>query len=162
MTRIRIGYSGPRDGMTRPQMLAVYHHLAHVLLVNDNDPDVEGIEFHHGDCLGGDAEAHVIATVLGCRTVAHPPLSSRYRAFCKADEIREPLDYLARDWNIAYETAELLAAPKTPALYRGSGTWTTAGYAVELGRPTSVFAPEDGSYRPGASFFGAPLPGRFA
>ncbi len=124
MTLIRIGYSGTREGMTRPQMLAVYHHIAHTLLVNDNDPDVEGV-------VHGEGWHH----------------------------FTEPLDYLARDWNIAYETSELLAAPKTPAPYRGSGTWTTAGYAVELGRPAAVFAP-DGSYRPGSSFFGAPLPGR--
>ena len=157
MTLIRIGYSGTREGMTAAQMRAVYFHLAHEIAMHDFDGVT--IEFHHGDCLGGDAEAHVIATVLGCRTVAHPPLNSRYRAYCKADEIREPLDYLARDWNIAYETAELLAAPKTDAPYCGSGTWTTAGYAVGLGRPAYVFAP-DGSYRQGASFFGSPLPGR--
>ena len=139
MTLIRIGYSGTRDGMTRPQMLAVYHHLAHVLLVNDNDPDIDGIEFHHGDCLGGDQEAHVIATMLGCRIVAHPPLNSRYRAYCKADEIREPKAYLPRDRDIAEETCELLAAPKSDVPYRGSGTWATVGYAVQLGarRPCS-------------------------
>lgn len=157
MSLIRIGYSGSRDGMTTPQMRAVYGYLAHILLVNDNDPDIDGIEGHHGDCLGGDCGFHVIATVLGGRTVAHPPVNTRLRAYCQADEIREPKDYLVRDWDIAQETGELLATPKSFAPHSGSGTWTTAGYAVQLGRPCTVFLP-DGSSRPGSSFFGARLP----
>lgn len=152
---IKIGYSGSRDGMTKEQMRPVYRHLANILATNDwADPL---IEFHHGDCTGGDAEAHVIATVLGCRTVAHPPVKSGNRAWCTADEIRPPKDYLARDWDIANETSELLAAPKTAEPYPSSGTWTTIGYAIRLGRPATVFLP-DGWIVPGAKFFGAPLP----
>ena len=157
MILIKVGYSGSRDGMTKPQMRAVHGYLAYELTVHDFDGAV--IEFHHGDCLGGDAEAHVIATVLGCRTVAHPPVNSRLRAYCKADEIREPKPYLTRDWDIAEETGELLAAPKTAVPRQGSGTWATVGYGVEMGRPVTVFLP-DGTAVPGQSFFGAPLPGR--
>lgn len=160
MTLIRIGFSGTREGMTRWQVRAVYRHLTHILLVNDNEPDISGIEGHHGDCINGDAQFHTLVTAIGGRTVAHPPLNPKLRAWCKADEIREPLGYLVRDWNIAYETAELLAAPKLDEPQRGSGTWLTVGYAVDLGRPVTVYLPE-GQARPGASFFGfAPLPGR--
>jgi hypothetical protein len=152
---IKIGYSGSRKGMTTPQMRAVYQYLQHILGVNDWDEPV--IEGHHGDCIGGDKEFDVIATVLRCRRVAHPPLNTRLRAWCAADEIREPKDYLPRDWDIASETGELLAAPYTTVPVQGSGTWTTIGYAVQLGRPATVFLP-DGTPRAGATFFGAPLP----
>jgi hypothetical protein len=142
MMLIKIGYSGSRHGMTKPQLLAVYGYLNHVLLVNWNDPDIDGIEAHHGDCTGGDAQFHVIATVLGCRTVAHPPVNTRLRAWCPADEIREPKDYLPRDWDIASETGELLATPATETRKPGSGTWATIGYAVQLGRPAKAFTPD--------------------
>jgi hypothetical protein len=153
---IKIGYSGSRRGMTTPQLRAAYQYLAHIKLVNDIE-DVT-IEDHHGDCLGGDKEFDVIAAVTGCRRVTHPPLNARLRAWCLAEEIREPKDYLARDWDIASETGELLAAPYTPYPVPGSGTWTTIGYAVQLGRPARVIMPGDGSMRDGREFFGAPLP----
>jgi hypothetical protein len=152
---IKIGYSGSRRGMTTLQMRAVYRYLGHVLGVNDWDEPV--IEGHHGDCIGGDAQFHVIATVLGCRTVSHPPANSSKRAWCRADEIRAPKDYLPRDWDIANETGELLAAPARITPDWHSGTWTTIGYAVQLGRPARVFAP-DGQCYDGRGFFGAPLP----
>jgi hypothetical protein len=149
---IRIGYSGSRYGMTVPQMRAVYAYLCGTLTANDrNRPVLEG---HHGDCTGGDAEFHVIATVLGARTVAHPPLNPRYRAGCKADEIRPPQGYLRRDWNIASETGELHAAPKSPVPDPHSGTWITAMYAVQLGRPAKIWMP-DGTMRMGSDFWGA-------
>jgi hypothetical protein len=151
VTLIRLGWTATRDGMTREQMLSVYQYIVHAYFVPD--PGVQ-VEAHHGDCRGGDAEFHVIATVLGCRTVVHPPENSRLRAWCKADEIRAPKGYLARDWDIASETAELLAAPKAWAPVAGSGTWTTTGYGVRLGRPVTVFLP-DGSWRPGTDFFRA-------
>jgi len=148
-TLIRVGYTGSRDGMTTAQMRAVFRHLAGILTACDLDNPL--IEAHHGDCTGGDAQFHVIATVLGCRTVAHPPSSPARRAWCQADEIRAPKDYLARDWDIASETGSLLAAPKTPEPYRGSGTWTTAGYGVQMNHPVTVFLP-DGSARPAHEF----------
>lgn len=148
---IRIGYSGSRHGMTRPQMLAVSDYLHHTLLVNDWDEPL--IEFHHGDCTGGDAQAHVIATVTRCRIIAHPPLNSKYRAWCQADEIRPPDGYLRRDWAIANETGELLATPSSPVPDVHSGTWITAMYAVQLGHPARLFM-QDGSLRAGSEFWG--------
>lgn len=146
---IRIGYSGSRDGMTTPQMRAVYRYLCHVLTVNDwEDPVIEG---HHGDCLGGDKEFDTIVAVLGGRRIAHSPSDSSKRAWCKADEIRPPKGYLARDWDIANETGELLAAPGSPEPEPYSGTWITIAYAVQLCRPAKVFLP-DGTQRAGTDF----------
>lgn len=148
---IRIGYSGFRHGMTVPQMRGIHRYLGRVLIASyGNDPLIEA---HHGDCNGGDAEFHVIATVLGARTVAHPPLNSSKRAWCKADEIRPPQGYLRRDWEIANETGELHAAPKSPVPDPHSGTWITAMYAVQLGRPARIWLP-DGTLRAGSDFWG--------
>lgn len=157
MAVIRIGFTGTRDGMTAAQMTAVHDYLAHVLLVSDCE-DIERYEFHHGDCAGSDAQGHVIATVLRFRTVAHPPVKAIHRAWCKADEILPARDYLSRDWDIARDTGELIATPKNfSPQSRPGGTWTTTGYAVQLGHPANVCLP-DGTWKPGYGFFGARLP----
>jgi hypothetical protein len=141
MSIIRIGFSGPRGGMNQIQIQNLYTYLAQVALLNDHDPDVQGIEGRHGDCLGSDIAFHVLVTALRWRTVIHPPANDRYRAFCKGDEIRPPKPYLTRDWDIALETGELLATPDCPPR-RGSGTWTTISYAIQLGRPVKMFFPD--------------------
>jgi hypothetical protein len=150
---IKLGYSGSRNGMTAPQLLAVYRHVARLIAAAlASDPRSPRVDAHHGDCTGGDAQFHVIATVLGCRTIAHPPVNPAKRAWCQADEIRAPRDYLPRDWDIASETWEFLAAPRSPEPDRHSGTWITAGYAAQMGHPVWIFLP-DGSVR-GAWEFG--------
>jgi hypothetical protein len=147
------GYTGTRDGMARPQMISAYRLAAHEILVRDSE--YGQFDVHFGDCEGGDAEFFVIATVLGCRTIAHPPASPARRAWCKADIILEPRDYLARDYDIATEaTAGLIAAPASQVpVFRGpgSGTWTTVRYGLELGRPVLVVMP-DGLVVPGDAF----------
>jgi hypothetical protein len=151
-TLIELGHTGSRDGMTAPQMRAVVTHGARLFAAAlASDPRPPRVNAHHGDCTGGDYEFHVIATVLGCRTIAHPPSNPSRRAHCKADEIRAPKDYLVRDWDIAAETWELLAAPATMEPYLGSGTWTTAGYGVQMNHPVTVFLP-DGSVHPAYEF----------
>jgi hypothetical protein len=150
-----VGYSGSRYGMTTPQARGIYEYLSYTLATHDwDEPLIEG---HHGDCRGGDVQFDTIVIVLGGRRVAHPPANESLRAFCKADVILPAKDYLARDWDIARDTAELVAAPQFPEPVRESGSWTTIGYAVQLGRPVRVFLPE-GGWRPGSAFFGAPLP----
>jgi len=152
---IRIGYTGSRNGMTRPQMIAVHRYLTYALLGNSIKGPLIEVEAHHGDCTGGDAQFHVIATVLGCRTVVHPPVNTSRRAWCAADETREPKDYLARDWDIVRETGELLATPYTTVQVPRSGTWTTVGYAVQAGHPAKVFMPHDGSLHAGSDLLHA-------
>lgn len=150
MSLIRIGFTGPRAGVYPPQIRAVHDYLGSVRLVNDNDDRITGYEGHHGDCRGSDAAFHVIATALRWRTVLHPPYAPTWRAWCKGDEIRSEKDYLARDWDIAQETGELLATPDCPPK-RGSGTWITISYAVYLGHPVRLFWP-DGSTGSGFEF----------
>lgn len=153
---VRIGFTGTRHGMTREQVQAVYAYMLQVTAAVARDRGLAGIEGHHGDCLGADAGFHVLATALGWVTHAHPPSNPRLRAYCKADVIWPPKDYLARDYDIAQVTGELLAAPESPVPVPGSGTWATTGYAVrDFRHPAKVFRP-DGTRWPGSMFFPVP------
>ncbi|MBC24418.1 MAG: hypothetical protein CMJ32_10955 [Phycisphaerae bacterium] len=89
-------------------------------------------ELHHGDCFGFDEQAHGVAVSLGLRTVAHPPINPALRAFCEADEVREPLDYLPRNREIVHSVDRMIAAPDGPEKQR-SGTWSTVRYAKSKG-----------------------------
>ena len=164
MNVIRLGFTGTRHGMTTAQMTAVHDYAAYVRTVNDCE-DIERYEWHHGDCVGSDAQSHVIATVLRCWTVVHPPVNGKLRAWCEGDQILPARDYLSRDWDIVHDTGELIATPKDfSPVRRTGGTWTTIGYAVRLGRPVRVCLP-DGTWKDGSGFFGALLPaipGRFS
>lgn len=129
----KIGFSGTQDGMTEAQK----HTLASIL--------PSSIEFHHGDCVGADEQAHKIALAYQCRIVIHPhSLGSYKRAFCQGDEERPERPPLIRNADIARETSWLISAPKTDYEVRRSGTWTTIRRARSLNRKVTIIFP-DGS-----------------
>lgn len=130
---MKIGFTGTRDGMTREQVSALN------ALLPIADPSSE---FHHGDCLGADAEAHDIATGCGCRTVSHPPIKDALRAFKKADEYRDPKSYFARNRDIVEETDYLIAAPKEFAEQVKGGTWYTVRFARENDKRVLIIRPD--------------------
>ena len=108
--------------------------------------DLQVPELHHGDCTGADAEAHLLCRAACIKLVIHPPTDSRYRAFCRPglmDEIRDPKPYLARNMDIVTESSFLIAVPDGPRPVdtRGSGTWTTVGYAEQMGMGTIILHP---------------------
>lgn len=122
----RVGFTGSRVGMSVKQTIA----LRAVLSSTD--------EFHHGDCLGADAEAHRIAREAGVRAiVVHPPSDPKARAFCAGDVQRAPVPYLIRNRSIVNETEFLIAAPRGPEVLR-SGTWATVRYARKVGKEVHV------------------------
>lgn len=120
---MKIGFTGPRKGMTIPQK----YRLADIL----NNMGQDGVsidEFHHGDCRGSDEEAFEIAEHLGWATIAHPSTLKRWNAYTKSDLIMPPQPPLYRN-KIIVETVNLLVAtPCTPEILR-SGTWSTVRYA---------------------------------
>lgn len=137
---LHVGLTSSRRGLSPVQDRWLIERL--IALADLHGP----LTFHHGDCIGGDERGHHVARVLGPafveRIVVHPPLVPDLRAFCKGDETREPRAYLARDRDIAGESAHLLALPeKTEADAPRSGTWYTARYAREIGRPVEVLLP---------------------
>ena len=95
-------------------------------------------EFHHGDCIGADEEAHLIAArILGEERIwIHPPRKKGKRAFCTSPHILPVDDYLPRNRSIVTMTDALLAAPKSMTEeFRGSGTWMTIREAERQHKP---------------------------
>ena len=127
-----VGFTGTRRGMSTDQIDQL------VDLIQRLRPRA----LHHGDCVGADEEAHSVASDLDVRTVAHPPSNPRARAWCEADEYREPLPYLDRNHRIVDETDLLVAAPAGPEILR-SGTWATVRYARKVGRRVVILEREE-------------------
>lgn len=126
-----VGFTGTRAGMTKKQKYNLRHILAQLAVE----------EFHHGDCVGADAEAHDIAEKLGCTIIIHPPIKSYNRAGKKSPFILPPKNYLDRNWNIVKGTETLIAAPKTEKEALRSGTWSTVRYARKLKRNIIIIYP---------------------
>lgn len=126
-----VGFTGTQRGMTEQQKTKLKTMLSRMF------PK----EFHHGDCIGADAEAHEIAEMLDLWIVTHPPLSGAKRAFKWANESRLPKPYLERNKDIVNECDLLLVAPKTEGEELRSGTWSTYRYAKKQGKRIEVIAP---------------------
>jgi hypothetical protein len=123
---IKVGFTGTKRGMTSLQADKVEEILAEVRQLRSAESLLLGWpEFHHGDCVGADAGAHAIARRCGYRVVLHPPIEASLRAFCFADESREPAEYLTRNRDIVRETGLLIATPKRMGEEMRSGTWAT-------------------------------------
>jgi hypothetical protein len=128
---MKVGVTGTRSGMNDRQMLAVIEFLK----------TCGATELHHGDCVGVDVEVAEVATVLGIKTVCHPPSKDELRAYHKSTEIRTRLSYLARNRNIVDETDLLLVVPYQDTHQTSGGTWYTHDYAVKKEKPIKLFLP---------------------
>ncbi len=127
-----IGFTGTRQGMTygqRQVMLGILfdRHTA--------------TEFHHGDAIGSDAEAHSIARSFGLRIVIHPPSDPRQRARCVGDQCMSELGFLVRNRRIVHACDLLIAMPRFDFEEVRSGTWSTVRHAAKVGRETIVILP---------------------
>lgn len=130
---MKLGFTGTRKGMSAPQWVALRAVLA---------AGAWG-EFHHGDCVGADQDAHALARLLrGLRIVVHPPNRERGRAHCKGDEDCPPLPHLKRNAAIVRAADRLFAAPAGPERMRGSGTWQCIREAGRQGKPVLIVYPD--------------------
>jgi hypothetical protein len=127
------GFTGTQKGMTGAQYRRIDEWLLLGLLYQNSK------EFHHGLCIGSDAQAHWIARRYGYRIIGHPPINrSKIDLECEAncDELMPPKEYLDRNTDIAKVSSILLAAPKeVEEQLCGSGTWAT----IRRGRKYSDF-----------------------
>jgi len=121
---IKVGFTGTRAGMTKPQS-----HTVRTLLRTFRELSTGQPFFEHGDCVGSDDEAHNSAVALRYYTVAHPPTDERYRAFTTCNAYRTARPYLERNKNIVLDTNMLIAAPKQFREQDRGGTWSTVRYA---------------------------------
>ena len=129
---MNIGFTGTRKGMSEQQLVKLRHTL--FLLAQQ----YETLTFHHGDCAGADAEAHVIARSIGYAIHVHPPSKDKLRAHCVGDLYDEPADYLARNHSIVDACVLMIAAPESDTERRRSGTWATIRYARKIHKPIEV------------------------
>lgn len=119
---MKMGFSGSRHGMTQAQL-----DTLGALLVT-RQPE----EFHHGLCLGADAQAHELVRMLdmGAAIHGHPPEDGRLLANLRCDQLWQPLPYLKRNRAIVKATDLLVATPSgTEREQPRSGTWATIRYA---------------------------------
>lgn len=127
---MKVGFTGTQIGMSDRQKQILQDMLAHF----------RPLEFHHGDCVGADAEAHDIVASIGLKIVIHPPLNGAKRAFKTGGEVLEKKDYLQRNHDIVDATDVLIVAPKTDQEELRSGTWATYRYAVRTGKNVLLLA----------------------
>lgn len=125
---MKLGFSGTRFGMIEEQK----YNLRHLMLNTDICPVTPGVrnEFHHGDCVGADAEAFEIAVELGWETIAHPCDLEHLRAFTASDIIMPVCRPLVRNRAIVKACDVLAGAPRSLTDVTRSGTWSTIRYAV--------------------------------
>lgn len=131
----RIGITGTQGGTTADQRAA----LVAVLV------GLQPAALHHGDGIGGDADAHRLTRehLPATRIVIHPPANPEKQACCRGDAAHRPAPYLERNQHLVDATDRLVALPGGPELAR-SGTWYTVRYAARQGRPITIIWP-DGS-----------------
>lgn len=140
---IHIGFTGTQRGMTKPQTAVVRRFLEMVF------EEASGMDrcFHHGDCIGADAQAHQLAIGLGYSIELHPPDDSSKRAFCRdCGRERAALPYLIRNRAIVDVSNMVIAAPaEEHGEVLRSGTWSTVRYARRQKKMLIVVRPSGAS-----------------
>jgi len=138
---MKVGFTGTQVGMSRAQRVWLEEYLRGAF-PSTSPPD----EFHHGDCVGADVEAHSLVRELTFPPliVIHPPRNASKRAFTfkqrnKGGTLQLPSKgYIERNHDIVDATDVLVAAPRTDKEEIRSGTWATVRYALRLGRVVHI------------------------
>ena len=138
--RISIGFTGTQKGMTTGQ------EAGFRTLVRRALEKFAAIDFHHGDCVGADAQAHdLMLAEAGDRAFihAHPCTITSKRAWRVAPQqiIYAPLPPLHRNKIIVNEASVLIATPGEREEQLRSGTWSTIRYARKCSVPQKIIYP---------------------
>ena len=138
---LRVGFTATRKGLT-PDQLDTLRYL--VWQVG---------EYHHGDCIGGDAEIHDYVVGLKHSHIwIHPPVEPLHRAWKDTypekgmTVILEPEPYLNRNHAIVNQTDLLIAFPRLAAEELRSGTWATVRWSRKMHKPRFIVQPSGYHY----------------
>lgn len=137
--KMKVGFTGTREGCKEEQL----HTLQNILAAFDF------VELHHGDCIGADASAHLIAELLQYDIVIHPPDNLLYRAYCKGNHVKPPRPYLERNRSIVRSCKILIACPRTMEEVKRSGTWSTVRYARKMKKDIVIIFPDGSTWEEG-------------
>jgi len=133
-----IGFTGTRQGMSWLQKQFLRLTLQNICEIGKVN------EFHHGGCVGADAEAHQIVRQIVPFTIhVHWPENRKYEARLSGpfvSEGRKP--YLVRNEDIVKACDLLIAAPLTDKEQLRSGTWATIRCARRLGKECLILTRE--------------------
>ena len=135
---MKVGFTGTHLEMTSLQLQA-FEELIEQWNIT---------EFHHGDCVGADYEAHESVFGLStCAIVIHPPLNNKARAFCAGSaehdvSVLPARPYLDRNKDIVNQTDRLIACPNGIKEEVRSGTWSTVRFARKRGKPVTIIFPD--------------------
>jgi hypothetical protein len=144
---LHVGITGSRNGADQGQLGILSDRLS--LLCITAGATVERY-FHHGDCVGVDDQAHVLAIGLNYRIYVHPPTNRTLRAYVNRtplwnpahDLVWPPKPYLERNLDIINAVSLLFVVPDGPERPR-SGTWSTYRAAIRLGVTTVLIPPTE-------------------
>lgn len=118
---MKMGFRGTRKGMTERQKEALRQVL----------DECRPIEFHHGNCVGADAEAHAIVwtSYPKIRVVIHLPTNQKLRACGEGVEQVPARGYTARNRELVKTCDMVVAATRLMEEPQKSGTWAAIRYA---------------------------------
>jgi|TARA_R100000049_G_C1956778_1_gene114080 hypothetical protein len=149
---MKIGFTGAQKGMTSLQKMR-FNEILLPFKLNAFRPLTE---FHHGDCIGADEEAHNQVRACFPKTTIHihPPKNSKKRAYSSRNEIyyyrdrqfsipniHLPKSYLERNKDIVNKTDLLIACPKSNKEELRSGTWATVRCAKKQKKQIIIIFP---------------------
>ena len=135
---MHIGFTGSREMPDEAQIKSI------AMILKASKETYENIYFHHGDCVGSDTVAHMIAKKLEYKIILHPPTNRGNRSFLEEEcyEVRDKYPYLERNHYIVQESDILIAVPSQDKEVVRSGTWATIRYSKKLEVPRLLIFPE--------------------
>lgn len=107
-------------------------------------------EFHHGACIGADAEAVAILDRMreggwGCKIIAYPgdwgPLTDANSLKC-SDLVHTCRPMLERNRSIVNASDKMIACPRTMDEEQRSGTWATIRFTQRQGKDIAIVWPD--------------------
>jgi len=132
---MKIGFTGTQNGMSEKQKKVLFNLI-------ESFPYAE---YHHGDCIGADANFHTIVSDLIHETIGriiiHPPINKSKRAWCTGGKVLQPKPYLIRDRDIVNSVDWLIACPYKDVEKIRSGTWFTVRYARKQVKNITIIFP---------------------
>jgi hypothetical protein len=136
---MRFGFTGTRRGMTFEQIDTCEKLLKRI------HAKLPAMSLNHGDCVGADAEADLIAKYIGIVRYAWPSNVANTRSH--SEELGAILASpesppLLRDTWIVASSAFMIAAPATSSPILRSGTWSTCRFAWKASCRVFIIYPD--------------------